>query len=156
MSNGYNLNQRPLVTAIMDAIAEQVPGIPAEPRLINCVIAAANTICAEFKKPIVKASIGMGLSAWLASDDVGMSSKFMASVLSGQFQAEFAIPYDPADFGRCVRMIQAVPELQQHFDKMLEHGPMWKAVVGNWAQWSKMLEDEQYEQLYEIMRACRQ
>lgn len=156
MSNGYHLNQMTLVTDIMDALARQVPGLPAEPRLMNCVIAAANTICAEFAKPLVKASNGMGLTAWLASDDVGMSSKFMASVLSGQFHSEFAIPYDPADFGRCVRMIQAVPELEQHFDKMLEHGPMWKAVVGNWASWSKMLEDEQYEELYQLMRACRE
>lgn len=155
MSNGYNLNQMSLVTAIMDAIAEQVPGIPAEPRLMNCVIAAANTICAEFKKPLVKASNGMGLTAWLDSDDVGMSSKFMASVLSGQFEAEFAIPYDPADFGRCVRMIQAVPELEQHLNKMLEHGPMWKAVVGNWGRWSAMLNEDQSRALYEEMRACR-
>ena len=140
----------------MKAIDEQVPGIPAEPRLMNCVFAAATAICDEFRKPIVKASAGMGITAWLASDDVGMSSKFMASVLSGQFEAEFAIPYDPADFGRCVRMIKAVPELEQHFDKMLEHGPTWKAVVGNWASWSKMLEDGQHKELHENMRACRQ
>lgn len=156
MSNGYNLNQISLVTAIMNECSSQIPGLPAEPRLMNCVIAAANTICAEFAKPIVKASSGMGLTAWLASDDVGMSSKFMASVLSGQFQAEFAIPYDPADFGRCVRMIQAVPELKGLIHLMCKHGPMWTAVADNWERWSEMLNEEQSRALYDEMRAYRQ
>lgn len=156
MSNGYNLNQMSLVTAIMDAIAEQVPGIPAEPRLMNCVIAAANNICAEFRKPIVKASSGMGLTAWLASDDVGMSSKFMASVLSGEFEAEFAIPYDPADLGRCLRMIQAMPDLTPRIVEMRKHGPMWTAVADNWDRWTAMLNEEQCKALYEEMRRHRE
>lgn len=156
MSNGYHLNQMALVTDIMDALARQIPDLPAEPRLMNCVIAAANTICAEFAKPIVKASTGMGLTAWLDSDDVGMSSKFMASVLSGQFKAEFAIPYDPADFGRCVRMIQAIPELEQQIGEMRKHGRMWTAVADNWARWSEMLDEGQNKALYEEMRSCRE
>lgn len=156
MSNGYNLNQISLVTAIMNECSSQIPGLPAEPRLMNCVIAAANTICAEFAKPIVKASTGMGLTAWLASDDVGMSSKFMASVLSGQFQAEFAIPYDQEDLGRCLRMIQAVPELTPRIGEMRKHGPMWAAVADKWDRWTAMLNEEQYTALHEEMRACRQ
>lgn len=156
MSNGYHLNQITLVTAIMNECSRQIPGLPAEPRLMNCVIAAANTICAEFAKPIVKASSGMGLTAWLASDDVGMSSKFMASVLTGEFQAEFAIPYDPSDFGRCVRMIQAVPELAPRIGEMRKHGPMWTAVADKWERWSEMLNEEQCKALYEEMRAYRQ
>lgn len=155
MSNGYHLNQMTLVTDIMDALARQIPGLPAEPRLMNCVIAAADTICAEFAKPLVKASTGMGLTAWLASDDVGMSSKFMASVLSGKFQAEFAIPYDPDDFGRCVRMIQAVPELEPLIGEMRKHGPMWTAVADKWERWSEMLNEEQFRALHEEMRAFR-
>ena len=75
MNKGYNLNQITLVTDIMAALSRQEPGLPAEPRLINCVISAANSICEEFAKPIVKASAGMGLTDWLASDDVGMSSR---------------------------------------------------------------------------------
>lgn len=156
MESGYHMNQISLVTAIMNECSRQIPGLPAEPRLMNCVIAAANTICAEFAKPIVKASSGMGLTAWLASDDVRMSSKFMASVLSGQFHAEFAIPYDPEDLGRCLRMIQAAPELTPRIDEMRKHGPMWTAVADKWDRWTAMINEEQYQALYEEMRACRQ
>lgn len=149
------LNQMMLVTDIMDAIARQVPGLPAEPRLMNCIIAAADAICAEFDKPVVKASAGMGLAAWLASDDVGMSSKFMASVLSGQFMAEFAIPHDTADFGRCVRMIEAVPELEGLIHKMCDHGVMWAAVADNWERWQQMVDEGHERVVNDEMRDYR-
>jgi len=155
MSNKtYQLNQIQLVTGIMGLISDQVPGLPAEARLMNCVIAAANSICAEFAREPVTASQGMGLTAWLASDDVGESSRFMASVLSGAFKANFAIPYDPSDFGRCVRMIEVVPELKGRIHLMCEHGPMWTAVADNWERWSVMLEYSRKE-LYEEMKLYR-
>ena len=155
MNKGYNLNQITLVTDIMAALSRQVPGLPAEPRLINCVISAANSICEEFAKPIVKASAGMGLTDWLASDDVGMSSKFMASALSGQFKAEFAYPRDPDDLGRCIRLIKAVPELKGLIHNMRSHGVMWTVVANNWERWSEMYEKEQWESLYDEMKAAR-
>lgn len=155
MKEGYKLNQMTLVTDIMDALARQVPGLPAEPRLMNCVISAANSICEEFAKPIVKASAGMGLTDWLASDDVGMSSKFMASILTGQFSAEFAIPHDPDDLGRCIRMIQAIPELKGTIHLMCSHGTMWTAVANNWERWSEMYQAERWENLYDEMKAAR-
>ena len=155
MNKGYNLNQITLVTDIMAALSRQVPGLPAEPRLMNCVISAANSICEEFAKPIVKASAGMGLTDWLGSDDVGMSSKFMASVLTGQFKAEFAIPYDPDDLGRCIRMIQAIPELKDQIHLMCSHGTMWTAVANNWERWSDMYQESRWENLYDEMKAAR-
>lgn len=155
MNKGYNLNQITLVTDIMAALSRQVPGLPAEPRLMNCVISAANSICEEFAKPIVKASAGMGLTDWLGSDDVGMSSKFMASVLTGQFKAEFAIPYDPDDLGRCIRMIQAIPELKDSIHLMSSHGTMWTAVANNWERWCDMYQAERWENLYDEMKAAR-
>ncbi|MEQ4627653.1 hypothetical protein ABN062_22190, partial [Providencia manganoxydans] len=77
------LSQINLIAAISSEVEKQIPGIPAEPRYMNAIIKAANLVCDEFKKPLVKASECMGLTAWLASDDVGASSKYMASVLSG-------------------------------------------------------------------------
>lgn len=155
MKDGYNLNQITLVTDIMAALSRQVPGLPAEPRLMNCVISAANSICEEFAKPIVKASAGMGLADWLASDDVGMSSKFMASVLTGQFKAEFAVPHDPDDLCRCIRMVKAMPELEGLIHLMCDHGTMWSAVANNWERWSAMDEAEQWDTLYDEMKAAR-
>ncbi len=43
-------------------------------------------------------SYGMGLTAWLTSDDTGMSSKYLAAVLSAMehasVKAEVAYPWD--------------------------------------------------------------
>lgn len=155
MKDGYKLNQITLVTDIMAALSRQVPGLPAEPRLMNCVISAANSICEEFAKPIIKASAGMGITAWLESDDVGMSSKFMASVLTGKFKAEFAIPHDPDDLGRCIRMVKAMPELEGLIHLMCDHGVMWKAVANNWERWNEMYQAERWENLYDEMKAAR-
>lgn len=139
----FKLNQMALFSAINNEICRQVPGIPGEPRLMNAVIAAANSLVDEFAKPIVKASEGMGLRAWLDSDDVGMSSKFMAWVLNGGgfSKPQFAYPRDPDDFGRCLRMVRAVPGFEERIDLMLEHGEHWRAVANNWHDWANAYDD---------------
>lgn len=140
---GYRLSQIELVSAIMDAINKQIPGLPAESRLVNKVIDAANSICDEFSKPIIKASEGIGLTAWLDSDDVGMSSKYMGAVLSQEYKADFAYPRDVSDLGRCIRMIRAVPELAGRiFILKNNQGPKWAAVAENWDHWCALYDEE--------------
>ncbi|WP_272540086.1 MULTISPECIES: hypothetical protein [unclassified Providencia] len=56
-----HINQIDLIAAISNEIEKQIPGIPAEPRYMNAIIKAATLVCEEFKKPLVKASEGMGL-----------------------------------------------------------------------------------------------
>ncbi|NKG32458.1 hypothetical protein FVB43_20720 [Erwinia rhapontici] len=141
----YKLDQISLFTAINNEVCRQHPGLPAEPRLMNAVIAAADGLVKEFAKPIVKASSGMGLTAWLSSDDVGISSKYMAWVLSedGFPEPEFAYPRDPDDFGRCLRMVRAIPgfEVDEKIDLMLEHGQKWQAFANNWHDWANAYDD---------------
>lgn len=156
-AGGIDINQIELISAISDELCRQVPGLTAEPRLFNSVIAAANLIVSEFAKPIVKATPGMGLTAWLASDDVGASSKFMALVLSGYDPSEFAYPLDPDDLGRCIRLIRAAPELAQRVHVMSEHGKEWAAVAENWERWVAMYDDDENDlgsQLYDEMMAA--
>jgi hypothetical protein len=79
-------------------------------REMNTVIQAANLIVDEFAKPDVPVAKSMGLLAWLASDRVGLSSKYMAHVMSGgTLGAMYAHPHDPSDFGRCLGLLDAVP-----------------------------------------------
>lgn len=155
MSKGYRLNSMALISAISKEINNQIPNLPVNSRLMNCIIQSANGIAAEFAKDSVMATKGMGLTAWLESDDTGLSSKYMASVLSGQFCADFAYPRDPDDFGRCVRLIEAVPELAPKIAEMKGKGPMWDAVVENWERWVAMLNEEQSDELYRQMRQHR-
>jgi hypothetical protein len=145
------LNQISLIAAIAKEIDRQHPGIEVEARWFNAISEAANSICAEFAKPLVKASEGMGLSEWLSSDDTGASSLYMASVLTGQFTAENHYPRDPADFGRCLRLVEAVPELESKIRDMSQHGKEWAVVAANWDEWAELYRQDEGERLYRLM-----
>ncbi len=103
------------------------------PRQFNAIINAANEIIAECERKPVMTSDGMGLMRWLASDDVGLSSRYMASVLDGGFVAEYAHPHDADDFGRCVRLLVAVPELRGRLDEMWSKSDEWSRLIACWA-----------------------
>lgn len=155
MSNGFRVDQMQLVSVIMAELNRQIPDLPLKSRFYNRVISAANGICEELAKPLIEASESMGLRAWLVSDDVDSSSRFMASVLSGQFSASFAVPSDPDDFGRCVRLFLAVPELKADIDKMRQHGPAWISIVDNWTDWEGLYQAGQTQELFALMSSVR-
>ncbi|MBC3211411.1 hypothetical protein [Serratia fonticola] len=148
------IDQINLLTAITKEIDRQHPGTGVEARRFNAIIKAANDICAEFAKPVVKASQGMGIAAWLASDDTGLSSKFMASVLTGEFKAENHYPRDPADFGRCLRLVNAVPGLAEKIGDTSQHGKHWVVVAENWGEWVEVYRSKDFTRLHRLMRAC--
>lgn len=135
----YDLNQIDLITAISNEICRQHPKIKAEPRLFNAIIAAADMLVDEYAKPNTPASDGMGLTAWLACDDVGRSSKYMAWLLNKDkfSQPEFGFPNDADDFGRCVRMTSAIgisddevaELLGKESGRWLYLGSVWKEMV---------------------------
>lgn len=134
------ISQPELVGAILLHLDEQ--GVKEmNTRQMNAVVAAANGIIAEFDREHVSAKPLMGLRAWLASDDTGLSSLFVAHVLAplaglGYVHCDRGEdrdhPRDPADFGRCVRLLEAVPELRPHLPRMAEHGPVWAAIAAEW------------------------
>lgn len=109
------------------------------PRQFEAVIAAANIVIDAMRQTPVMAYANMGLAKWLASDDTGMSSKFMAAVLGG-IGGKYAHPWDADDFGRCVRLLDAVPEFRERIAIMRSesacdglHGLSWSRCQG--ARW---------------------
>lgn len=115
-----------------------------EPRLFQSTIEAANLIVAAYAKPITKASAGMGLTAWLASDDTGISSKTMAAVLCEVHydKREWSHPYDPDDFGRCHRFLEAVPEARAKLALMGAASPVWAKLVQHWDELTALYLEE--------------
>lgn len=153
MSKSINLDQMSLVIAINQAISDQLGDFQSEPRLMNAVFSAASSICDEFARESVMATPNMGLAAWFASDDVGQSSKFMATCLSGGASSEFAEPYDVADFARCVRMVNAAPELKSGIPTMAIYSPVWEMISSNWDRWCRLLEADPQRLYSELKEA---
>ena len=140
VGDGLHIEQMRLVTEILNLLKGH-GAMTVQPRHINAVIAAANLICDEFGRADQVAAPGSGLVAWACSDRVGMSSVFMARRLSAHAGLRFpghrikdepAHPYDPDDFGRCLGLLEAVPELREHVPKMAEYGKVWAAYVEHW------------------------
>lgn len=74
------------------------------------------------------------LTKWLVSDDVGASSLAMAAILSGnESRSAFSDhPLDSWDFGRCVRLLDAVPELRERLSMMSSRSAWWAALIAHW------------------------
>lgn len=75
---------------------------------------------------------GMSVAQWLASDDTGSSSKFMVSVLSGEYEASYAHPYDLDDFTRCVIAFKSIPSIEGKLSLMSAQSLQWEALVRRW------------------------
>lgn len=152
MTRPYQLNQIKLICAITSEMERQCPGIPVDKRM-STVIAAATSIVNEYARVPVMASPNMGLKAWLSSDDTGASSCFMAQILSGLMQPNQHgdYPRDADDLGRCIRLLEAVPELVDRLERLKQCGPFWHLVVTNWCHWESLYRAEQFAELYDEM-----
>lgn len=155
----YKISQIDLFVAITNELCRQQPGLPADNRS-NVVIQAANMIVQEYGREPAPAAPSMGLAAWLRSDEVGASSEYMAWVLSegdpaiwgGVNGVRFNHPHDADDFGRCVGLIAAAPELADKIHKLQAgHGLEWAHVSKNWQLWSELYNTKQFEKLHDAI-----
>lgn len=165
-----NVSQIDLISGIIKLLDRQ--GVKVmNARQTNAVIAAANTVVNALAIEHRPATPGMGLTAWLESDDTGMSSRYMAcalATLTGLQQAVYVSndgtipsPRDPDDFGRCVRLLDAVPELREHIPALKDgHGPAWAGLVAAWDELEALYREElpsgKAPRLYERMRGIEE
>mgnify|MGYP001594844453 CR=1 FL=1 len=102
--------------------------------------------------------IPYGLKALMVSGDVGVSSLTLAATLSGEhwiLRGERAGgPSDDDDFGRCFRMLEAVPEWRERIAELGEVYPAtWGDVVGVWPELEALWVRREYRALSERMHA---
>ena len=71
------------------------------------------------------------LVTWFAGRDTGSSSKHMAAVAAGA-EGDGSHPLDPDDLGRCIRLVEAVPEVRDAFPAIAASTPKWKAIIDHW------------------------
>lgn len=173
---GAHVRQFELFTAIMQAIVDQGVLLSGSARQIDSIRQAADLIVAEFARPDTKstpaselpgASYAERLERWLASDDHGQSSLAMAREMQTRVDGKFRVPdkyfnysgcfeahpTDNSDLGRCLRLLEAVPEFRKHLSAMGGISEEWKRLVGHWEELEGLYKDApDSSRLYERMR----
>ena len=144
------MNQIELFTDIARAVEKQVGGVVL-PRQINAIIQASNLIVEAFEKPEQKVVDGMGVQAWLKSDHTGSSSLWMLQAMGIRGGREYAYPHDADDFGRCLGLLRAAPELREKLGQVAATGKEWAAIVANWKEFEDLYQRAEYAELSKRM-----
>jgi hypothetical protein len=99
---------------------------------------------------------------WLLGNDTGTSSITIWAVMMGETDLSFGfdIPYDPADFGRCYRLLKMFPEWESRLNEMAEKFPKWGPIVREWNNMTELYEKENLsgrsQKLYALMQKLRE
>lgn len=129
---------------------------------MNVTVEAADRLVAELQRERSYPGAGAGLTDWLAGDDTGMSSLFMAKVLCGAKVRDrgASYPLDPDDFGRCYRFTLAVPGTRERISEMAATHPVWAAYAKHWDEMERLFLEEsptrRAPKLYALMQSLRQ
>ncbi len=79
---------------------------------------------------------------WLCNGEVGSSSECMAMWLAFGEIGDVNHPHDPADLDRCLRLLDAAPELRGVLTNMAKLSPSWNALISSWDAIEKSHLDE--------------
>jgi hypothetical protein len=93
---------------------------------------------------------------WLLSSDTGISSKTILARLEGGPTVKIGngnYPHDPADLGRCIRLLNLVPDYRNRLAEMGQVNPVWKNLVAHWAELEKLYcQEDQGQECYLLMQ----
>lgn len=105
------------------------------------------------------------LGTWLISGDTGISSETMAGIAlgatptPGNWRSEGDAPHDPSDFGRCYRLVKAVPSIRDDFGAIGKAVPAFAGILREWDAlcviYERDLPTGQSDDLYERIRELR-
>jgi hypothetical protein len=137
--------------------------------LVNCSIATAVAMmrgieCPEceagheslmmgHKPPVIKAPLEGSPEAnvrlWMKGIDTGISSMTLAESflglnnnLSYRGKDSIGYPHDPADLGRCLRLIKRVPEVRERVDQLAKENKYWAKLAPRWDELAALMEEE--------------
>ncbi len=83
---------------------------------------------------------------WISNGHVGMSSKTMWNCLMNSTKPyPINHPYDPDDFSRCYKLLQAFPEWKTEIHKLKPLSKAWSNLVDNWDKLTEMYEQNERE-----------
>lgn len=112
-------------------------------RQFNAIIFAADHVLREMEQPHRGVTMNMGLAAWHSSDETGRSSLFLSYALEGRGDGYMVTyPIDPDDFGRCLGLLVACPNLRAKLPFLTGIGPQWDALIGAWPELEALWNEE--------------
>lgn len=79
---------------------------------------------------------------WLVSGDTGQSSITILAWMNGARSGHIYYPLDPDDLGRCIRLINLVPEYREQLPDMAKASPEWEALVNHWDELEALYNEE--------------
>jgi len=82
---------------------------------------------------------------WLAGGDTGTSSITIWSVMTGLPMPRDRrpdVPHDPADFGRCHRLLETFPAWRERLAEVADLHPSWAGLVAHWDELTALYLDE--------------
>lgn len=100
---------------------------------------------------------------WLASGDRGLSSNQMFETILGfpaldeMYRRDVYgnIPRDPWDFGRCLALHRAVPEIREGLNRMRDVSPVWDNIIEHWDHLATLHNGDDWDAEYALLRALR-
>lgn len=92
--------------------------------------------------------ISKGAYQWMRSGDRGLSSNFMFECATGvpmnegHWGGRPHYPHDPSDLLRCIRLVDAAPEVRDAFPKIAKSHPVWARLIEHWDELVALLQSE--------------
>lgn len=98
-----------------------------------------------------------GVSAeTLLANFITVQGNLAAMKIKKRPRSEWGHPHDPSDFGRCHKLLEALPELREHLDQMKDVSRVWSNLVDNWDKLTAMLQEQlttgKRNGMYEFMK----
>lgn len=80
--------------------------------------------------------LAMKVLQWQTKGNVGVSSATMASIALGLdepfYGSRFDAPHDPSDMLRCIKLLEAIPEIRDHFPVIAKRVPAFTGIIDQW------------------------
>lgn len=102
------------------------------------------------------------VALWMSSNDTGLSSRAIVAWLERDPEhrlmkgSRYNHPHDPADLGRCIRLLILAPEYRERLSEMAGASPQWARLVARWPELERLYwlgyPTGKAPQCYELMR----
>src|SRR5579875_1707260 len=79
---------------------------------------------------------------WLLSDDTGLSSMAIVARMLGARHGHFPYPHDPSDLGRCLRLLERIPEWRARLTDMTACSESWARLIEVWDELEALYREE--------------